>query len=52
MGRVEEAIELVDSTRPRSRLLWFYLQSPAFDAVREDERFRRVVEAAAGEVSP
>lgn len=49
MGRIDEALELVEATRPRSRWLWFYLQSPAFDAVREDERFRRVVEAAAGE---
>ncbi|HZD04848.1 MAG TPA: tetratricopeptide repeat protein [Longimicrobiales bacterium] len=46
MGRRSEALDVVEAARPRSGWLWFYLQSPAFDAVRTDERFRRIVEAA------
>lgn len=46
MGRRSEALDVVEAARPRSGWLWFYLQSPAFDPVRSDVRFRGVVEAA------
>jgi TolB-like protein/Flp pilus assembly protein TadD len=42
MGRFEEALDLIESARPRSAWLWFYLQHPHFDPVREDPRFRAV----------
>jgi serine/threonine-protein kinase len=48
MDRRAEALDLVDSTRPRSAWLWFYLESPDFDEIRDDERFRQVVEASDG----
>jgi TolB-like protein len=42
----EQAIDVIESARPRSGWMWFYLQSPAFDSVRDDARFIRVVEQA------
>jgi adenylate cyclase len=48
MDRREEALDLVDAARPRSVWLWFYLQGPDFDEIRDDERFRQVVEASDG----
>ena len=52
MDKIEEALATIESSRPRSRWLWFYLQSPAFDAVRENQRFRLIVEDASGETAP
>lgn len=46
MGNRREALDVIEAAEPRSGWLWFYLQSPAFDAVRDDERFRRVIEGA------
>ncbi len=46
MGDRREALDVIEAAEPRSGWLWFYLQSPAFDAVRDDERFRRVIEGA------
>lgn len=52
MDRRAEALDLVDSARPRSAWLWFYLESPDFDELRDDERFRQVVEASDGRPRP
>lgn len=46
MGRREEALRTLESARPRGVWLWFYFQSPTFDPIRQDERFRRVMEVA------
>jgi len=46
MGRFDEALTVLESAHPRGGHLWFYFQSPTFDAIRGDERFRRVMESA------
>jgi Tfp pilus assembly protein PilF len=46
MGRLDEALTVLESARPRGGYLWFYFQSPTFDTIRGDERFRRVMESA------
>lgn len=42
LGRHDEALDLLERTRPRSAWLWFYLQSPVFAPLREDPRFRSI----------
>lgn len=46
MGRSAEALDLIDAARPRSPWLWFYLESPDFDVLRDDPRFQAVIEAS------
>ncbi|NNF12190.1 MAG: hypothetical protein HKN72_03140 [Gemmatimonadetes bacterium] len=46
MGRVQEALDFVERAGPRSALLWFYLQYPDFDAIRNEPRFAAVVAEA------
>ena len=46
MKRHGEALDLIEATRPRSNWFWFYLQSPAFDELRDDPRFQRVIDVA------
>jgi hypothetical protein len=46
VGRHDEAMDLLERVRPRAAMLWFYLKSPDFDAVRSDPRFARVFRAA------
>lgn len=46
MGRIEEALRIIESARPRSAWLWFYLQHPDFAPVHDEPRFRAVVEEA------
>lgn len=48
IGRVDEALALIEAARPRARWLWFYLQSPGFDPIRRHPRFRAVVDRAVG----
>jgi hypothetical protein len=38
-GRRADALTLLERARPRGAQLWFYLRSPAFDAVRTEPRF-------------
>ena len=40
------ALDLLERVRPRSAWLWFYCQKPEFDPIRQDPRFRRVMDAA------
>lgn len=44
-GRTDEALALLERAVP-SPWLWFYLQHPDFDPVRESPRFRALVESA------
>ncbi|MDH3733167.1 MAG: tetratricopeptide repeat protein [Gemmatimonadota bacterium] len=46
MGRLDDALTLVESAQPRSAWLWFYLQHPDFDAIRGDLRFAAVLSDA------
>lgn len=44
VGRVEQALALLQRVRPVGVLLWDSLRLPEFDAVRSDPRFQRLVE--------
>jgi len=44
LGEPDLALALLERVRPRGARLWYYLQSPEFEAVRADPRFRRLVE--------
>ncbi len=46
LGRIDDALDVLERARPRSAWLWFYLQSPEFDRIREHPRFQAVSEAA------
>lgn len=46
MNRIEEALDLIEAARPRAAWLWFYLQHPDFDAVRDHARFQAVLDDA------
>lgn len=46
MGEPARAVELLERANPRGAWLWFYLQHPVLDEIREDPRFRRVIEEA------
>lgn len=46
VGRVEEALTLLQRVRPVGALLWDSLRLPEFDPVRADARFQRLVEEA------
>jgi eukaryotic-like serine/threonine-protein kinase len=39
-----EALDLLERVRPRGARLWFYLRAPDFNAVRDNARFRKLVE--------
>ncbi|MDX1578883.1 MAG: hypothetical protein R3266_10370, partial [Gemmatimonadota bacterium] len=43
IGRDDEALDLIERARPRSAWLWFYLQHPDFDPLRDRPRFERVM---------
>lgn len=45
-GQHERALQVLQRARPRGLTLWFYLQMPWWDPVREDPRFQRVVAEA------
>ena len=44
LGESTRALSLLERAGPRGARLWFYLESPEFDAVRQDPRFRRLIE--------
>ena len=46
MGRLDEAVETIERARPRGAYLWFYLQSPDFQALAPLPRFQAVVREA------
>lgn len=53
LGRDEEALDFIERARPHSAWLWFYLQSPTFDPIRDRPRFRAVeANADPGSVGP
>jgi DNA-binding SARP family transcriptional activator/TolB-like protein len=37
-------LDLLERTRPRSAWIWFYLQDPAYDRIREHPRVRQVLD--------
>jgi serine/threonine-protein kinase len=43
-GQLRQAVDLLERTEPRGGVLWFSLQLPAFDPLRSDPRFQRLVE--------
>jgi TolB-like protein len=45
LGRIDDAIALLERTHPRGAQLWFYLRSRSFDALRNDARFAALVSA-------
>ncbi len=45
-GDTEGALDLLQRAEPRGARLWFELRAPEFDPVREDPRFRRLLEEA------
>jgi hypothetical protein len=45
-SRIDEALSFLESARPRAAWLWFYLQHPDFDPVRDEPRFRVIVDDA------
>lgn len=47
LGRHDDAIDLISSTRPRSAWIWFYLQDPLFDPLRDRGRFREIIDEVA-----
>ncbi len=44
--RPEVALDILERTRPRGAWLWSYLILEAFDPVRGDPRFRRIIDEA------
>jgi DNA-binding SARP family transcriptional activator/TolB-like protein len=44
LGERPAALELLEHARPRGAWLWFYLQAPDFHGIRNDQRFRRIIE--------
>jgi TolB-like protein/tetratricopeptide (TPR) repeat protein len=44
VGEQEQGLTLLERVQPRGASLWFWLQSPGFDSVRSNPRFRRIVE--------
>ncbi len=43
LGERDRALAFVERVQPRGAALWFYLRFPAFDPIRADRRFQRVV---------
>ena len=43
VGEREQALALLERVQPRGASLWFWLQTPGFDAVRSQPRFQRIV---------
>jgi serine/threonine protein kinase/tetratricopeptide (TPR) repeat protein len=43
LQRPDDALDLLESARPRSAWLWFYFQDPLFDDIRQHTRFQRVM---------
>jgi TolB-like protein len=44
LGETERALALLERAKPHGAALWLELRMPAFDALRADPRFRRLVE--------
>ncbi len=44
-GQPDEAMTLLQRTEPQGALLWISVQFPAFEPLRHDERFQRLIEA-------
>lgn len=45
-GRIDQALGFIERATPRSSWLWFYLQHPDFNSIREQPRFEAVVREA------
>ena len=43
-GQREQALDWLERATPRGALLWWAMQSPEVDGLRDDPRFRRVIE--------
>jgi hypothetical protein len=43
-GQREQALDWLERARPRGALLWWAMQYPEVDALRDDPRFKRVME--------
>jgi DNA-binding SARP family transcriptional activator/TolB-like protein/Tfp pilus assembly protein PilF len=46
VGRRNDALNLLERTRPRGAWLWFYCLSQDFDPIRSDKRFVRIMQDA------
>ena len=46
VGRTDDALVLLERTRPRGAWLWFYCTASDFDSVRSDPRFIRIMNEA------
>jgi len=46
VGRPDDALDLLERTRPRGAWLWFYCTASDFDSVRNDPRFVRIMNEA------
>ena len=46
LGRMNEAVQLIERVRPRGGYLWFYLTAHDFDPLRTDPRFHTVFSQA------
>lgn len=46
LGRTDEALSFAEAAEPRGAWLWFYFQGPFLDPLRDEPRFRAVVDAA------
>jgi TolB-like protein/DNA-binding SARP family transcriptional activator/lipoprotein NlpI len=44
LGEDQMLLDLLERTRPRSAWIWFYLQDPLYDRIRDDPRMRRVLD--------
>ena len=44
VGEREQGLALLERVQPRGASLSYWLRAPGFDAVRDEPRFRRVVE--------